>query len=350
MDSFATKVRTFDAFPKVDQEHTVRSARGSLSTMLTVFLTLVIVWIEIGGFLGGYVDHQFIVDHQVHDGVHINLDMIVAMPCEYVHTNVVDITDDRFLAAELLNFEGCNFFTPPMFQINNENQDHETPDLDHVMQENLRAEFSVEGGRFNQGRGSPACHIFGSIPVNQVSGDFHITGKGLGYRDRLFVPFDALNFSHIISEFSYGTFYPLINNPLDFTGKVTTEPLQAYKYFAKVVPTVYKKLGMEIDTNQYAITEQHRLFKLRPDGRPEQIPGIHFKYDFEPIKLLIAEKRIPFVQFVARLGTIVGGLLILAGYLFRLYEKVLKVLFGRKYAERDTEKKQGGLLEKKHDE
>lgn len=342
MDSFATKVRTFDAFPKVDQEHTVRSARGSMSTMLTVFFTLVILWIEVGGYLGGYVDHQFIVDHQVHNGLNINLDIIVAMPCEYIHTNVVDITDDRFLAAELLNFEGCRFFTPPMFRINDENNEHETPELDHVMQENLRAEFNVQGGRFNQGTGSPACHIFGSIPVNQVNGDFHITGKGLGYHDRLFVPMEALNFSHIISEFSYGTFYPLIDNPLDFTGKVTHEPFQSYKYFAKVVPTVYEKLGIEIDTTQYAITEQHRAYKQKSEG----IPGIHFKYDFEPIKLLIAEKRIPFIQFVTRLGTIVGGLLIVAGYLLRLYEKVLRVLFGRKYTERDTEKKKGGLLEK----
>ena len=45
------------------------------------------------------------------------------------------------------------------------------------MQESLRAEFRSEGARVNEG--APACHIFGSIPVNQVRGDFRITGKNL---------------------------------------------------------------------------------------------------------------------------------------------------------------------------
>ncbi|CAH6718618.1 ER-derived vesicles protein Erv41p [[Candida] jaroonii] len=343
MDAFANRVKTFDAFPKVDSQHTVRSDRGGFSTILTVFLTLVIIWIEIGGFLGGYVDHQFIVDDQIRTNLLINIDMLVAMPCDFIHTNVVDITDDRFLAGETLNFEGTRFFLPEMFKINNENTEYETPDLDHVMQENLRAEFSIEGQRMNQG--APACHIFGSIPVNQVSGEFHITAKGFGYRDRQSAAPQNLNFSHVISEFSFGTFYPLIDNPLDFTGKVTEENYQAYKYYAKVVPTTYEKLGIVIDTNQYSLTEQHKVIKPKKTGNPQSPPGIFFKYDFEPIKLLIAERRIPFIQFVAKLGTICGGLMILAGYLFKLYEKLLRLLFGRKFTERDTEKKTGGLLD-----
>lgn len=343
MESFTTKVRTFDAFPKVDAQHTVRSSRGGFSTLLTIGMTLLIVWIEVGGFLGGYVDHQFTVDDEVRSDMLINIDLLVAMPCEFIHTNVVDITNDRFLAGEMLNFEGTHFYVPQPFVVNNENNDHETPDLDHIMQENIKAEFRVIGAKVNQG--APACHIFGSIPVNRVSGDFHITGKGLGYRDRLFVPFESLNFSHAISEFSYGDFYPLINNPLDFTAKITEEKLQAYKYYSKIVPTIYEKLGIVIDTNQYSLTEQHQAYKITPRGRPELIPGIFFHYDFEPIKLIISERRLSFLQFVARLGTIIGGLVVLAGYTFKVYDKTLRLLFGRKYADKDTEKRQGGLLD-----
>lgn len=343
MDSFTTKVRTFDAFPKVDSEHTVRSVRGSLSSIATYFFALVIFWIEVGGFLGGYVDHQFIVDDQIRTDLSINLDLLVAMPCDYLHTNAVDITNDRFLAAELLNFEEANFRTFPGFRINDDNNEFETPDLDHVMQENLRAEFAVSGQRFGKGMGGDACHIFGSIPVNQVTGDFRITAKGIGYLDREQTPYEALNFSHIIQEFSFGEFYPLIDNPLDKSGKITPESFQSYKYYASVVPTRYEKLGLIIDTNQYSITELHKEVRPRKQGR-QYVPGIFFNYQFEPIKLTVEEKRIPFIQFVARLGTILGGLLILAGYLFKLYEKVLKFLFGRKYVEKDNEKREGGLL------
>lgn len=343
MDTFTTKVRTFDAFPKVDSQHTVRSSRGGFSTLVTIVCGLLILWIEVGGFLGGYVDHQFTIDEKVRSDLSLNLDMLVAMPCEFIHTNVKDITDDRFLAGELLNFEGTNFFLPGGFAINSQNDEHDTPDLDEIMQESLRAEFRVAGARANEG--APACHIFGSIPVNQVKGDFHITGKGFGYFDRLNVPYEALNFSHVISEFSYGEFFPFIDNPLDFTGKVTDEKLQAYKYFSKVVPTVYEKLGVVIDTNQYSLTEQHNAYSIGPSGRPNGIPGIYFKYDFEPIKLIITEKRLPFIQFVSRLATIIGGLLVLAGYVYRLYDKLLKILFGKRYANRDTEKLRGGLLD-----
>lgn len=345
MDSFSKRVKTFDAFPKVDPQHQVRSQRGGLSTLLTYFLGLLILWVEVGGYIGGYVDRQFLVDDVLRSDLTINLDMIVAMPCEYLHTNVEDITRDRFLAGETLNFEGVKFFIPPNFSINNPNDFHETPDLDEVMQESLRAEFSQLGRRVNEG--APACHIFGSIPVNQVKGDFRITAKGFGYRDRLFVPLEALNFSHVIQEFSYGDFYPFLNNPLDATGKVTEENLQTYLYHAKVVPTLYEKLGLEVDTTQYSLTENHHVVKVDPHSkRPQEILGIYFAYEFEPIKLIIREKRIPFLQFIAKLGTIAGGVVVAAGYLFKLYEKLLLILFGKKYVEQGKERKEGGLLDK----
>ncbi|CCG25546.1 Erv41 protein [Candida orthopsilosis Co 90-125] len=347
MDSFSKRVKTFDAFPKVDPQHQVRSQRGGLSTLLTYFFGLLILWVEIGGYIGGYVDRQFIVDDVLRSDLTINLDMIVAMPCEFLHTNAVDIAGDRFLAGETLNFEGLKFFIPSGFSINNPNDFHETPDLDEVMQESLRAEFSQLGRRVNEG--APACHIFGSIPVNQVKGEFRITAKGLGYKDRSFVPVEALNFSHVIQEFSYGDFFPFLNNPLDATGKVTEENLQIYLYHSKVVPTLYEKLGLEVDTTQYSLTENHHIVKVNPHSKkPQGIPGIYFAYEFEPIKLIIREKRIPFLQFIAKLGTIVGGIIVAAGYLFKLYEKFLVLLFGKKYVEQGKEKKEGGLLDKEN--
>ncbi|CAH2355308.1 ER-derived vesicles protein Erv41p [[Candida] railenensis] len=340
---FSKKVRTFDAFPKVDAQHQVRSTRGGFSTLLTILCGLLIFWVEVGGYVGGYVDHQFSVDKNLNSQLTINLDLIVNMPCEFVHTNVMDITDDKFLAGELLNYAGIHWFLPLGFNINNVNDKHSTPDLDEIMQESFRAEYLSQGLKVDEG--APACHIFGSIPVNQVKGDFHITAKGLGYRDRHHVSKEALNFSHVINEFSFGEFYPFIDNPLDQTGKVTDEKFIAYKYYTQVVPTEYQRLGITIDTNQYSLTESHIVYPTSHNGNPTGVPGIFFKYDFEPIKLKIIEKRIPFFQFVARLATILGGIMVLAGYAYRLYEKLLSILFGKKYVNRDTEKLSGGLLD-----
>lgn len=341
MDTISKQVKVFDAFPKVAPEHSVRSARGGFSTLLTVICALLIIWVQIGGFLGGYVDHQFSVDKEIRLELSLNIDILVAMPCQFLRTNVMDITSDRFMAGDVLNFEGTGFFTPQFFSINSENNYHDTPELDEIMQETLRAEFAVTGLKLNEE--APACHIFGSIPVNHVKGEFFIVPAGTLGHDRLTVAEEAYNMSHVISEFSYGDFYPFINNPLDFTGKVTTEHRQAYKYFAKVVPTVYEKLGMIVDTYQYALTEIHHIAQKGSQISP---PGIYFTYSFEPIKLTIRDKRIGFFLFVAKLATILSGLLIAAGYLFRLYERLLRIVYGKKFVEKDTEKKQGGLLDR----
>ncbi|KAM9892759.1 hypothetical protein OXX79_009808 [Metschnikowia pulcherrima] len=340
MDSFSKQVKVFDAFPKVAPEASVRSQRGGLSTMLTVLCMLLIIWVQIGGFLGGYVDRRFAVDKVIRSSLDINIDVVVAMQCQFLTTNVMDITSDTYMAGEVLNFQGVGFNVPPMFSVNSENNDHDTPELDEIMQETLRAEYSIAGARANED--APACHIFGTIPVNYVKGEFFITAKGSTFRDRSFVQTSSYNFSHVIYEYSYGDFYPFINNPLDFTAKITEGNLQQYKYFAKVVPTVYEKLGILIDTYQYSLTEIHH------ESKPEdmQPPGLYFAYSFEPIKLTIREKRISFIAFVAKLATILSGLLVAAGYLFRLYEKVLRILFGKKYTERNTEKKEGGLLDR----
>lgn len=337
--NFSKQVKVFDAFPKVAPEHSVRSARGGFSTMLTILCGLLILWIQVGGFLGGYIDHQFLVDKEIRLEVWINMDLLVGMPCQFLRTNVMDITRDRYMAGEMLNFEGTSFWVPEFFTMNSENNQHDTPELDEVMTETLRAQFAVAGQRFNEE--APACHIFGSIPVNHVKGEFFIVPLTTG--GRLEVQEQSYNFSHVISEFSYGDFYPFIQNPLDFTGKTTTEHRQSYKYFHKVVPTVYEKLGLVIDTFQYSLTEIHHVAE-KGSGSP---PGLYFTYSFEPIKLTVREMRISFILFVAKLATILSGLLIAAGYLFRLYEKLLKIIFGKKYVQKDTEKKQGGLLDHK---
>ncbi|ODV94502.1 hypothetical protein PACTADRAFT_77084 [Pachysolen tannophilus NRRL Y-2460] len=301
--------------------------------LLRKYFVLQLVWIEVGGYIDGFVDHQFNVDSDIERNLFINLDMLVAMPCNFIHTNILDMTEDRTLASEVLNYEGAVFppRIPSNYIINDEVRDITTPEIDQVLQESLLADFSLNNLHVNEA--APACHIFGSIPVTKVKGDFHITGKGYGYRDRSFVPTDSLNFTHVINEFSFGAFYPYMVNPLDGTGKVTKEYLQSYQYFLSVVPTLYKKLGVLIETNQYAMTQQARVYEFN-----KGVPGIFFKYDFEPIQMRIEEKRIPFLQFIVRLITICGGIMVIASYSFRLTEKLIILIFGKKYAELGQER------------
>ncbi|ODV63456.1 Erv41p [Ascoidea rubescens DSM 1968] len=326
-------LRAFDAFPKLAPSNTVRSTRGGYSTIFLMVGIFFLVWIEIGGWIDGEIDHQFFVNDQVGKNLQINMDIVVAMPCNFINTNVLDITSDRLLATDYLTYQGINFFIPENYLVNIPGQPIKTPEIDEIMRESLLAEFRELNNDKNSG--APACHIFGSIPVNRVSGDFHITAKGVGYLDRSSVPIASLNFTHVISEFSFGEFYPYLTNPLDFTAKVTKEQKQSYQYYMSVVPTTYKKLGVELQTYQYSLTEQDKLFK---DLRLNHIPGIFFKYDFEPISLLIQEKRISFIRFMTRLITICGGIMISFQWFYKSFDQILIFLFGKKFAQRGQEK------------
>lgn len=334
MDKFRG-IRSFDAFPKTDSQHTVRSRRGGASTLFLVFIILFMAYVEMGDWIDGQINQTFSVDNAHEDVLPINIDIVVAMPCSFIHTNILDVTNDRTLATDYLTFEGRTFVVPEAYLENTANRVIKTPEFDDIMRESLVAEFRQ--GFDDPNSGAPACHIFGTIPVTKVQGDFHITAKGYGYRDFMArIPVDGLNFSHVINEFSFGDFYPYLDNPLDFTAKVSENHVTSYRYFMPVVPTTYHRLGIEIDTYQYSLTEQEKHFEAYDSFA--STPGIHFKYDFEALKLTIDDDRIPFFTFIVRLVTILGGLIICFNWLYRGLDKLLVLAFGKRFASRGSEK------------
>ena len=58
--------------------------------------------------------------------------------------------------------------------------------------------------------------MYGSMQVNRVQADFHITAKGHGYfAPGEHVEHQRFNFSHVVNELSFGEYYPKLENPLD---------------------------------------------------------------------------------------------------------------------------------------
>lgn len=296
-----------------------------------------LVWVQIGGYIDGYIDHQYSVDEIIRSTLDLNVDIIVAMPCKYLDANVRDATEDRKLAEEILNFEGV--VVPHGFWSMRREKDVVTPDLDQVLSDSLEADFVTQGVRTNLEL--PACRIYGKVPINRVKGDFHITAEGIGYHGMSSTPVESFNFSHYINELSFGTFYPYIENTLDQTSRTTDEKKHTYHYGLKVIPTVYGKLGHKIDTNQYSV----QMY----ESSDKYLPGIFFSYDFDPIKMTIEEKRLSFFEFVIKLVTIVGGLWVIAQWSYRIMEKIIILTWGKEFARRGEEKK-GGLLDEPTEE
>ena len=70
----------------------------------------------------------------------------------------------------------------------------------------------------------------------------------------------------------------------------------AYQYFLAVVPTTYIAPGTKaLHTNQYSVTHYTRILE-----HDSGVPGIFFKFDIEPLNMVVHQKTTTFVQFLIR--------------------------------------------------
>ncbi|KAE8354794.1 endoplasmic reticulum vesicle transporter-domain-containing protein [Aspergillus coremiiformis] len=136
----------------------------------------------------------------------------------------------------------------------------------------------------------------------------------------------------MVTELSFGPHYPTLLNPLDKTIATTESHYYKYQYFLSVVPTIYSKGNQAaldsiiysssrpahsknvIFTNQYAATSQSATL---PES-PYYTPGIFFKYNIEPILLLISEERNSFLSLLIRLVNTVSGVMVTGGWVYQL--------------------------------
>lgn len=82
-------------------------------------------------------------------------------------------------------------------------------------------------------------------------------------------------------------------------------------------------------TNQYAATSQSREVSI------QVIPGIFFKYDIEPILLIVSERRGSFLALLVRLVNVVSGVLVGGGWTYQLVGWMGEVL-GRRGSRRTS--------------
>ncbi|KXX74176.1 Endoplasmic reticulum-Golgi intermediate compartment protein 2 [Madurella mycetomatis] len=336
-DAFGAKgsiVSAFDAFPKSKPQYVTRTAGGGKWTVAMALVSLVLVWAELARWWRGTELHTFAVEKGVSRGLDINLDIVLRMRCADLHIHVQDAAGDLIFAAETLSKDPTRWS-----QWVNEKGMHR---LGRDSQGRLLTGEGFLGGQHDEGFGEEhihdivalgkkkarwgrtprlwgaepdSCRIYGSLELNKVQGDFHITARGHGYMgagDHL--DHNAFNFSHIISEFSFGPFLPSLVNPLDQTVNLAGAHFMRFQYFLSVVPTTYSvgypdEFGSSsIFTNQYAVTEQSR------EIAENMIPGIFFKYDIEPILLNIVETRDSFFVFMIKVVNMLSGALV-AGHL-----------------------------------
>ncbi|KAK3957012.1 endoplasmic reticulum vesicle transporter-domain-containing protein [Pseudoneurospora amorphoporcata] len=334
-DAFGPKgsiVSAFDAFPKSKPQYVTRTTAGGKWTVFVTLIAFILFWSEASRWWRGSESHTFAVEKGVSHSLDINLDIVVKMKCQDIHINVQDAAGDRILAASKLHRDPTVWQhwvdNKGIHKLGRDAQGKVVTGEDYLQghdegfgEEHVHDIVALGRKRAKWARtprlwgATPdSCRVFGSLELNKVQGDFHITAKGHGYMGfGQHLDHSAFNFSHIISELSYGPFLPSLVNPLDQTVNLATANFHKFQYFISVVPTVYSVSGgQSIVTNQYAVTEQSQEVTERI------IPGIFVKYDIEPILLNIVEERDSFLLFLIKVVNVISGALVAGHWGYRI--------------------------------
>lgn len=333
-------IQEFDAFPKVEEDHQEKTASGGGLSLLVFALITMLVFFEVKHYMDEGVRYQYDIDPHFDKKLKLNIDIMVAMKCSDIGADILDITGENADKFGNLEEEDVHFELSPQQQRRFEGvramRGHAKEEY-HLVHGNLwrQLRHSVKElfsyhKESNPGQ-ADGCRFHGSLEVNKVAGNFHITaGKSVNIgSNHMHISFDdestALNFSHRIIQFSFGDSDTGILNPLDAEVKTSNDPNHIWQYFLQVVPTTASSIFHgHTDMYQYAVTEQNRTISHNKGSHG--MPGIFVKYDLSPIRVKLEDGSSTLVQLVVRLCGIVGGVFATSSFFHLIVSGLVDVI------------------------
>ncbi|KAE8613606.1 hypothetical protein XENTR_v10007784 [Xenopus tropicalis] len=325
-------VKELDAFPKVPESYVETSAsRGTVSLMAFSIMGILTI-MEFLVYRNTRMKYEYEVDKDFTSKIRLNIDITVAMKCQYVGADVLDLAETMVTSAQGLVYEPVIFELSPqqrlwqrmLQQIQGRLQEeHSLQDL--LFKSAMRTSVMSLPPREDSPTEPPnACRIHGHLEINKVAGNFHITvGKAIPHPRghahlAALVSHDSYNFSHRIDHFSFGEPLPGIVNPLDGTEKIAEDSNQMYQYFITIVPTKLHTNKVDCDTHQFSVTERERV--INHASGSHGVSGIFMKYDISSLMVMVTEDHMPLWKFLVRLCGIVGGIFTTTGMIHGLAE------------------------------
>ncbi|XP_015110278.1 endoplasmic reticulum-Golgi intermediate compartment protein 2 [Diachasma alloeum] len=319
-------VTQLDAFPKVPESYTNKSAVGGTFSFITFCIICYLILSETRYFLDARLWFKFEPDTEIDAKLKINVDITVAMTCSKIGADILDSTNENLLGFEPLSEEDT------WWDLSSNQRSHfdalkhmnsylreEYHAIHELLWKSHQVAFMGEMPKRSTEPSHPpdACRIYGSINVNKVAGNFHITaGKSLSLprghvHISAFMTSQDYNFTHRINKFSFGDESPGIVQPLDGDEKIADENMMLYQYFIEVVPTDIQTLLRNTKTYQYSVKDYARPIDHHKGSHG--IPGIFFKYDTSALKIKVTQERDSVIQFLVKLCAIVGGIFVTSG-------------------------------------
>ncbi|KZT65910.1 DUF1692-domain-containing protein [Daedalea quercina L-15889] len=321
----------FDAFPKLPSTYKARSESRGFLTIFVSLLAFLLLLNDIGEYIWGWPDHEFSVDKDAGNDMNINVDMVVNMPCRFLSVDLRDAVGDRLYLSNRFRREGTKFDIGQATSLK-EHAAMLSAQQAVAQSRKSRGLFSTLFGRgnnqyrptYNYQKDGSACRIYGTITAKKVTANLHVTTIGHGYSSREHVDHSLMNLSHVITEFSFGPYFPEIVQPLDNSFELAQDPFMAYQYYLHIVPTTYiAARSTPLYTHQYSVTHYTRKLDSH-----HGTPGIFFKFDLEPLALQIHQRTTTLIQLIIRCVGVIGGIFVCMGYAVRITDRAVEAVSG----------------------
>lgn len=331
-------VKKLDAFPKIAEDYVEYTTVGGGISILSRLIILILIYTETRYYLEKKLLFQFEPDTDYLEKLKINIDLTVAMPCKSIGADILDSTNQNVFSFGILEEEDTWWELCPNQQMYFDYIQHlnsylreEYHSVADVLYKGEQQETIYTMPKRTKIPDKPydACRVHGSLTLNKVSGNFHITaGRSLHFPTghiHLNLVFDSpalSNFSHRIHRFSFGTHTSGIVHPLEGEEKVLTNPSTMMQYYIEVVPTDIQTTFSKIQTFQYSVKENARAVDHYSGSHG--VSGLYFKYDMSALKVIVNLNRDNVVQFGVRLCSIISGIVVISGLINSFVQYVFR--------------------------
>ncbi|KAG0726757.1 Endoplasmic reticulum-Golgi intermediate compartment protein 2 [Chionoecetes opilio] len=320
-------VRSLDAFPKTSEECIEKTTTGGTFSVLSLMIIFWLMIMELEYYLETSFSYSFIPDTDLPRSSRST--WTSPSPCRAdvdVGADVLDMTGQQVMSFGALDMEDTWWELDPDQRIHFDGMQR----VNSYFREQFHSIHKLlwKSGYINifgdfprrrvmPGREKDACQVTGTLEINKVAGNFHITaGKTLplprGHAHlAVFMDDKDYNFTHRVNKLSFGDPAPGIVHPLEGDEEVADKNLMSYQYFITIVPTYINTYRYQGSTFQYSVSEQSR--EIAHDKNSHGTPGIFFKYDVSALRVNVNERHESLLGFLTRLCGIIGGVMTCSG-------------------------------------
>lgn len=213
---------------------------GGTVSLLSRILIAFVIYKEIRYYFETSLIFKFVPDVDIQSKLKFNLDMTVKMPCKNIGADILDGTNQNTFSFGVIEEEdvwwNLDLNQRQHFDYMNHlnryltEEYHSVAEIMYKTNEHLTTKMPERSLRPVEP--FDACRIHGSLTVNKVSGNFHVTaGKSLHFPQghlHLNLIFDDVpaNFSHRITKLSFGDPQSGIVQPLEYEEKIFTDGMK----------------------------------------------------------------------------------------------------------------------------